>query len=268
MTLTTYSLSMKNETAAAADNLQPTVLFESDDVLVINKPYGLLVHADGKSTDRTVVDWFLDYVPEAKEVGESAQDQQGNPIDRSGVVHRLDRETSGVMILAKTQAAFEKLKYQFHERLVKKEYRAFVYGRLNDRWGTINRPIGRSAKDSRRRSAERGAKGVLREAITDFERIGMGEFEDEPFSYVKLFPKTGRTHQLRTHLRAIDRPIVGDTLYAEYKKEVSNHLGCERLMLHAHQLHLTLPDGTDERFIAPLPQLFEEAAEKIEEEVL
>ena len=259
---------MKADNAAGENNPTPTIIFENDDVVVINKPYGLIVHGDGKDAGATVVDWFLSHVPTAQGVGETATDKQGNPIDRSGVVHRLDRETSGVMVLAKTQGAFEKLKYQFHEREVRKEYRAFVYGRINDRWGTINRPIGRSAKDSRRRSAERGAKGVLREAITEFERIGMGEYEEEPFSYVKLFPKTGRTHQLRAHLRAVDRPIVGDTLYAEYKTERSNHLACDRLMLHAHTLEIALPDGTDERFIAPLPLAFEAAAERIEESLV
>lgn len=254
--------------AKGSDVALPTIMFENKDVVVINKPYGLIVHGDGAHQGQTVVDWFLNHVPSAQGVGETATDKQGNPIDRSGIVHRLDRETSGVMILAKQQPAFEKLKYQFHERAVRKEYRAFVYGRINDRWGTINRPIGRSAKDSRRRSAERGAKGVLREAITDFERIGMGEYDEEPFSYVKLFPKTGRTHQLRAHLRAIDRPIVGDTLYAEYKTDRSNHLGCARLMLHAHMLELVLPDGTDERFVAPVPLVFETAAERIEESVV
>ena len=244
---------------------EPEIIFETDEVLVISKPAGLIVHGDGKDTGPTVVDWFLKYVPAAVGIGEEATDQKGNAIDRSGVVHRLDRDTSGVMVLAKTQTAHEWLKHQFHERLVKKEYRAFVYGRLNDRWGTINRPIGRSAKDSRRRSAERGAKGVLREAVTEFERIGMGEYEGQPYSYVKLFPKTGRTHQLRAHLRAVDRPIVGDTLYAEYKQDISNHLGCVRLMLHAHVLELTLPDGAEERFISPMPQMFELAAERIEQ---
>jgi len=245
---------------------EPTILFEDDHVLVISKPYGLIVHGDGKDTGPTLVDWFLNRVPEAAGVGESAVDQSGEPIDRSGVVHRLDRETSGVLILAKTTEAFTHLKQQFQDRQVKKEYRAFVYGRINDRWGTINRPIGRSAKDPRRRSAERGAKGVLREAMTDFERIGMGEYETEPFAYVKLFPKTGRTHQLRAHLRAIDRPIVGDTLYAEYKADRSNHLACDRLMLHAHKLEIKLPNGEEGRFIAPMPQSFEAAAERIEEE--
>jgi len=244
---------------------EPVILFQDDDVMVINKPYGWLVHEDGHATGTTVVEWFCALVPEARGVGEPGYSVKGEDLDRSGVVHRLDRDTSGVMILAKNQKAHQKLKKQFKDRLVYKEYRAFVYGRLNDRWGTINRPIGRSVKDHRRRSAERGAKGVLREAITEFERIGLGEYQDEPFSYVKLMPKTGRTHQLRAHLRAVDRPIVGDTLYAEYKKEVSNHLAMDRMALHAHILELTLPSGIKERFIAPVPQEFEDAAERIAE---
>ena len=227
---------MNSENDAAARNEEPTIVYECDDVLVINKPYGWLVFAPN-----------------------------GAELDRSGVVHRLDRETSGVLILAKNQAAHQFLKQQFKDRTVHKEYRAFVYGRLNDRWGTINRPIGRSVKDSRRRSAERGAKGVLREAITDFERIGMGEYLEEPFSYVKLLPKTGRTHQLRAHLRAIDRPIVQDSLYAEHKIEKSNNLELERLALHAHILELVLPSSSTERFIAPVPLDFERAAERIAE---
>jgi 23S rRNA pseudouridine1911/1915/1917 synthase len=247
------------------NNLEPTILYQDADVMVINKPFGWLVHEDGYVKNQTVVEWFCNLVPEAKEVGEPGFSAKGVKLDRSGVVHRLDRETSGVLILAKNQAAHQHLKQQFKDRLVFKEYRAFVYGRLNDRWGTINRPIGRSVKDYRRRSAERGAKGVLREAITDFERIGMGEYNDENFSYVKLMPKTGRTHQLRAHLRALDRPIVGDTLYAEKKITVSNNLELKRLALHAHILELGLPSGSKERFIAPLPQEFEEAAERIAE---
>jgi len=243
----------------------PSILFENEQIVVINKPYGLLVHDDGKSDDATVVDWFVEQYPESAGVGEPATDREGNELDRSGVVHRLDRETSGVMMLAKTQSAYEHLKYQFHERLVHKEYRALVYGRINDRWGTINRPIGRSAKDHRRRSAERGAKGQLREAITEFERIGMGEYNEESFAYVKLFPKTGRTHQLRAHLRAIDRPIVRDELYAAHLEERSNHLDMDRMALHAHVLELTLPGGSIERFIAPVPQVMEQAAERIAE---
>lgn len=245
--------------------VEPTILYEDNDVLVINKPEGWLTHEDGKTDAPTVVAWFLERYPEAKGVGEAATDQAGNPLERSGVVHRLDRETSGILILAKNQTAHQYLKQQFQDRTVYKEYRAFIYGRMHDRWFTMNRPIGRSPRDSRMRSAMKGAKGVLREAVTEIERIGVGEYQDETFSYVKLQPKTGRTHQLRVHLRALDRPIVGDQLYAQHMLGKSNNLGFSRLALHAHVLGVTLPSGAAERFIAPVPQVFEEAAERIAE---
>lgn len=244
---------------------EPQVIFENDDVLVVSKPEGWLTHEDKKTEAPTVVEWFLSRCPDAAGVGEPGYSPQGVELDRSGVVHRLDRETSGALILAKTQEAYEHLKEQFKDRLVHKEYRAFVYGRIHDRWATINRPIGRSAKDSRLRSSMQGAKGVLREAITDIERIGVGEWEDQTYSYLKLVPKTGRTHQLRVHLRAIDRPIVGDKLYSVHILDKSNNLGLERMALHAHVLELDLPDGTKERFIAPVPLEFDQAAERIAE---
>ena len=107
---------------------------------------------------------------------------------------------------------------------------------------------------------------MMRDAITDLERIGVGEYEGESFSYLKLTPKTGRTHQLRVHMRAIDRPIVNDEMYAPHAISKSNNLGLARMALHAHVLELTLPSGQVERFIAPVPQAFEEAAERIAEE--
>ncbi len=242
----------------------PEIIYEDEAVLVVNKPYGMLVHEDWRSGEEgTLVEWFLNRVPEAKGVGEETLKPDGTPLERSGVVHRLDRETSGVMIMAKTKEAHAFLKKQFHDRLVKKEYRAFVYGLIHDKWGTINRPIGRSTKDFKKRSAEKGAKGTLRDAVTHLERIGFGEYNSESFSYLKLMPQTGRTHQLRVHLRALDRPIVGDKLYAEKKIETSNNLELTRLALHAHVLEIILPHGQIERFIAPLPLEFEQAAERI-----
>lgn len=255
---------MQNENDAMVP--EPTVIYEDNDVLVINKPEGWMVHEDGKETDTpVVVTWLLKRCPEAEGVGEVGYSQKGVPLNRAGVVHRLDRETSGILILAKNQDAYTFLKKQFKDRNVQKEYRAFVYGRIHDRWGTINRPIGRSSKDHRLRSAMKGAKGQMREAITDFERIGAGEYNGESFSYLKLIPKTGRTHQLRVHLRAIDRPIVNDELYATHVTPKSNNLDLKRMALHAHMLELTLPNGQNERFIAPVPQVFEEAAERIAE---
>lgn len=246
--------------------LAPTIIYEDDGIIVIDKPYGMLVHEDWTSgTEGTVVEWLLARVPGAKGVGEVTEKPDGSPLERSGVVHRLDRETSGVMVLAKTAEAHAHLKAQFHDRLVKKEYRAFVYGRLHDKYGTINRPIGRNPRDFKKRSAEQGAKGTLREALTHFERIGVGEYEGESFSYVKLLPKTGRTHQLRVHLKAVSRPIVGDEIYADTYMSKSNNLGLTRLALHAHVLELDLPQGGRERFIAPVPPDFEAAAERIAE---
>ena len=255
---------MKNANDVSAP--EPTVIYEDSEVLVINKPEGWIVHEDGKTQGSpVVVEWFLARMPEASGIGETGYSPKGVVLNRSGVVHRLDRETSGVLILAKTQDAHQFLKRQFKDRNVYKEYRAFVHGRIHDRWGTINRPIGRNTRDHRLRSAMKGAKGLLREAITDIERIGVGEYEEEPFSYLKLVPKTGRTHQLRVHLRAIDRPIVNDELYAVHVTPKSNNLGLKRMGLHAHILELTLPNGQNERFIAPVPQVFEEAAERIAE---
>lgn len=240
------------------------ILFENDDLVAINKPAGMMVHEDGHNEGETVVDWFLSHVPDAKGVGEPQTNNKGEEMERSGIVHRLDQETSGVLVLAKNQEAYEHLKKQFHDRLTKKEYRAFVYGHMRENWGTIDRPIGRSAKDFRLRSAQRGAKGTLRDAITDWELIGKGEYEGEPFSYVKLKPKTGRTHQLRVHLKAIDRPIVCDPLYAASKPESSNNLGLSSLALHAHELTITLRDGEEQRFVAPLPQEMLDAGDRLQ----
>lgn len=249
---------MDNET------LIPAIIYEDEDVLVIDKPHGMLVHEDGWVPHMgTVVAWFLNRIPSAKGVGEVTLSPKGAPLERSGVVHRLDRDTSGIMVLAKTADAHAHLKAQFHDRLAKKEYRALVYGKVNDKWGTIDRPIGRSARDFRLRSAEQGARGTLRDAITNYECLLVGEYKGENFSYLALKPKTGRTHQLRVHLKAIDRPIVGDTLYAGKKLEQSNNLELTRLALHAYRLELTLPNGQKTIFTAPMPADLEEASSRI-----
>lgn len=259
-------MKLEKEELVDDDKLIPEIIFEDSEIMVINKPYGMLVHEDwGSGIEGTLVEWFLDKVPEAKGVGEDTVKPDGTKLERSGIVHRLDRETSGVMILAKTTTAHTFLKMQFHNRLAKKEYRAFVYGRIHDKWGTINRPIGRKPGDFRRRSADKNAHGTLREAVTHFERIGAGEFENETFSYLKLMPQTGRTHQLRVHLRAIERPIVMDELYGDYKIKISNNLNLKRLSLHSHVLDIALPNGQRERFVATLPPEFDEAAERIAE---
>ncbi len=229
------------------------ILFEDDSVMVINKPAGIMVHNDGRDESGTVVDWFLKQVPHARGIGEPGFAQGGIPLERSGVVHRLDRETSGVLILTKTQDAFVHLKEQFQSHLIKKEYRTIVYGTMKEKWGSIDRPIGRSMKDFRLRSAQRGARGLLREARTDWELIG----QSDTHAYLKISPKTGRTHQIRVHMKAIGKPIVQDDLYAGEESRKGENLGFTRLALHAYSLKVTLPNGEEKVFTAPLPLDFE-----------
>lgn len=233
------------------------ILYQDGDVMVINKPAGILVHGDGRNVESTVVDWFLSRVPEAKGVGEPGRAQDGTPLERSGVVHRLDKDTSGVLILAKTHEAFAHLKEQFHDRYAKKEYHAFVYGTMKDRWGTVSRAIGRSARDFRLRSAERGARGTLRPAVTDWECLA----QSGTHAYLKVTPKTGRTHQIRVHMKSIGHPIVQDELYAPADFLKKDTLGFDRLALHAYALTLTLPNGQIGTYTAPFPQDFVNARE-------
>lgn len=248
---------MEKDSVAVVPDIE--VLYEDADCVVINKPAGLVVHEDGRTAEPTVVGWLLARAPEARGVGEPGLAQDGTLLERSGVVHRLDRDTSGVLILAKTQEAFEYLKEQFQSRRARKEYRAFVYGTMKEKWGTINRPIGRSGKDFRLRSAERGTRGTLRSAVTDWELIG----QSRTHAYLKVFPKTGRTHQIRVHLKAIGKPIVGDTLYTGDEYTQKGTLGFTRLALHAYSLTLTLPNGEKQTFCAPLPLDFIKVADAI-----
>lgn len=255
---------MDSDNAGAAPNdLADRIIYEDQDVVAISKPAGLAVHSDGRTMEPTVVDWLLSYVPQAQGVGEPETAGLAMSIDRSGVVHRLDRDTSGVLLLTKHQAAHEFCKQQFHDRLTRKHYRAFVYGSMKESAGVIDRAIGRSAKDWRRRSAERGAKGTLRDAVTEWELIGTGEVSGERFSYLELRPRTGRTHQLRVHCKAIGHPIVHDTLYAGARLTQSSNLGFDTLALHAHILAIDLPHQSKMRLIAPVPQAFHEAADSI-----
>ena len=139
--------------------MEPTIIFEDDNILVIDKPAGLMVHSDGRTKEETLSDWVLKKYPELKDVGEPWED-----IPRPGIVHRLDKDTSGVMVLAKTQETFEELKGQFQERKIKKTYRAFAYDPFKEENGEIDRPIGKSKSDFRKWSAQPGSRGVQREA--------------------------------------------------------------------------------------------------------
>ncbi len=228
------------------------VIYEDEHVLVVNKPHGLLTHSDGHSDEESVSSWFATKYPESRDVGESVVRDDGTVIEKPGVVHRLDRDTTGVLLLAKDQETFKFIKEQFQARKVEKVYRAFVYGEVKEDAGVIDRAIGRSAKDFRLRSAQRGARGKLREAITHYNVLG----RSGDYSYVELKPKTGRMHQLRVHLKAINHPIICDTLYAPKRKPA---LGFSHLALHASRLEVEVEHGKHLSFEAPLPPDFVEA---------
>jgi len=231
------------------------ILYEDEHVLVINKPAGLAVHGDGKTKEYVLTDWLLEHYPEIENVGEAAR-YDGKEIARPGIVHRLDRDTSGVLVIAKDQDSFEFLKKQFQDREIKKIYHALVHGVVKEEKGVIDRPIGRSASDFRRWSAQRGARGELREAITGYRVLSRGK----KFSFIELSPKTGRTHQLRVHLKAINHPIVGDSLYAG---RLGGGLGMTRLALHASHIEFSLPDGKRASVEAPMPNDMSEAIAKL-----
>jgi len=225
------------------------VLYEDDVLLVVHKPASLMVHADGRSGEQTLVDWVRRERPALIGVGENMRLQNGQVIDRPGVVHRLDRDTSGVLVLAKTQEAFTFLKTQFQERHIEKLYHAVVWGVLSDAHGTIDKPIGRSRKDFRLWSSASDAGGRMRAATTRWTLLWVGS----GFSYVALEPKTGRTHQIRVHLKSIGHPVVCDLRYGPKK---GCALGFSRLALHAQSLTLTHPNGARMVFEAPLPEDF------------
>lgn len=220
---------------------QPTipVLFENDDVIVVDKPAGAIVHPVN-ATDRrpSVIGALVASRKALSRVGD-------NPL-RPGVVHRLDKDVSGVMVVAKNNAAFDWLKAQFAGREVEKEYTALVYGRMPKDHGTIDFKIARSKTLGRMVSRPEGQEG--KEALTEY--LVTDRFKTCTLVDVRIH--TGRTHQIRTHFKAIGHPVVGDTLYRTKIVHI-RPIELGRLFLHARRLSLVLPDGTRRTFDSPLP---------------
>ncbi len=216
------------------------VLAETDGYVVINKPAGLLVHpADSAIHEATITDWLVKRYPQTATVGD-----EGRP----GIVHRLDRDTSGVMVLAKTPEMFTHLKKQFSERLVKKTYITLVHGRMRQDEGEINLPIGRSHRTGRMAVRPQDTYEADKPAITKFTVIKRFR---KPFCLVEAQPLTGRTHQIRAHFMALSHPIVGETVYTIKNQAMKLNLG--RHFLHAKSLAFTDLDGQLVTVSAPLP---------------
>lgn len=236
------------------DKLQ--IVYEDDVLIVVEKPAGMVVNRSQTTGGETLQDLISDYFKLGTSLGIG---------ERAGIVHRLDRETSGLLAIAKSQEVFENLQAQFKERKVKKEYVALVHGKINVNRGEIDAAIGRVGSF--------GKFGVVR-AGRDSKTIFFVEtslkIKDETFNkltgdenknrkkylanhareytYVTLFPQTGRTHQIRVHLKSIGHPLVSDLIYAPSKLLKFDLLWCKRLFLHAKSLEFIHPKTSERIF--------------------
>lgn len=227
------------------------VLYRDDDLVVVDKPSGLVVHPGHGHHDQTLVHGLLG-------LGISLSSAGGSR--RPGIVHRLDRETSGVLVVACTDHVHGELSRAFAERRVQKKYSALVWGRLREQSGTIDRGIGRSSRDPTRMAVD-GIRGAIRSATTHYRTI-----EEMPgFAFLDIELETGRTHQIRVHLQSLNHPIVGDDRYGgrpwrglqdPLKRNAVKAF--ERLALHARSLEFQHPvSGKTIHCVAPLPEAFE-----------
>lgn len=216
------------------------IIYEDDETIVFEKPAGLMVHEAAGKNEITVVDALLKHCPTIKKVGDDPR--------RPGIVHRLDKLASGVMIAAKTQTAFEFLKKQFSTHAVKKEYLVLVYGAPGKTSGIISFKLARS-KTKGRMVARPETSEDGKETITHFEVIE--KFKTN--TLLRVIIETGRTHQIRAHLRALNLPVVGDPLYKKTRMKNIHPLSLLRLFLHAYKLTIPLPNGQTKIFETPLP---------------
>jgi 23S rRNA pseudouridine1911/1915/1917 synthase len=227
--------------------LEPTILYETKDFVAVSKPAGLVVHHGvhvlKTKEDPTLCEWLALRYPELRVVGD-------DPENRPGIVHRLDKDTSGVMLIPRNQKYFEYLKKLFQDHEVNKTYVALVAGKPKQREGVIDRAIGiKSGTTKRSVFSEKMAKS----AITRFSVVGVFENNLNPknISLVKIYPETGRTHQIRVHLASIGCPVLGDKLYGGGYKNVTN-----RLMLHALAVEFFIKSGEKILIEAELPDDF------------
>lgn len=237
-------ITMDSEQGVANDissnkNIKLDIIFSDENIIVVNKPAGIQVHPDFHEKESTLVNALLAKFPEIKNVGED--------VIRPGIVHRLDKDTSGVMVIARNQKTFEELKNKFKNREIEKKYLAIVCGNINDN-GVIEKPIARASNYKKQIIAGKKTKTKIRPAVTEYKKIkNVGEY-----SLVEVTPKTGRMHQIRVHLNSIGYPVVGDKLYRQRGIERTE---AERQLLHAEGIKFSL-FGESFVFEAPIPEDF------------
>jgi 23S rRNA pseudouridine1911/1915/1917 synthase len=235
-------------------SLELRIIHEDKDILVIDKPAGIVVFPEGKTKEKTLIDYLLESHSELKNVGEAP---------RYGIVHRLDKDTSGILLVAKNNKSLIYLQKQFKESSIEKKYLALVVGNLKNKQGTIETLIGRAPKNKKKQRVylphEPGAKGK-REAITEYKVLE--KFKD--YNLIEVKPKTGRKHQIRCHLSYLGHPIAGDKIYGFKKQLCPRELN--RHFLHAGYIKIKLPDGEIKEFKSELDEELRGVLQKLNSE--
>ena len=225
-----------------AQNIPIEIIYEDKDIIVVNKPKGLVVHPANGNPDGTLVNAIM-------AVCKDSLSGIGGEI-RPGIVHRLDKDTSGLLIVAKNDVAHVKMSEQIKNREVKKTYIALVRGTVPENEATINMPIGRSTKDRKKMAVTKNGK----EAITHFKVLERYTTNKGSYTLLEIKIDTGRTHQIRVHMAEIGYPVIGDAVYSNGK----NEFGVEGQCLHAKRLEFKHPTtGKEMKLEAPLPEYFE-----------
>ncbi|MFZ2193792.1 MAG: RluA family pseudouridine synthase [Candidatus Moraniibacteriota bacterium] len=244
----------KKERLRKNSDLKIPIVYQNENFIVINKPANIQVHPDFHEKEKTLVNFLLVDFPEI----ENVHDESVGAEMRPGIVHRLDKETSGIMLVARNQKTFLELKRKFQNKEIAKKYQAIVYGVPNPSEGIIEKPLARSADYRKQVIAGRKTKTIIREAVTKYRTV---KEVSSNYALLELEPKTGRMHQLRVHLTSIGYPIVGDKKY--YLRGLLRRNEIERQLLHAKNIKFEL-FGKGYEFEAPLPEDFEKCIKGIE----
>jgi len=220
------------------------ILYQDSDIVIVNKPCGLVVHPAAGNEDGTLVNALMYHVKDLSGIGGEM---------RPGIVHRLDKDTSGLILIAKNDKAHVHLSEQFKERTMEKHYRAVAYGSFKENSGMIDAPIARHPVDRKRMAIVPGGKPSQTEWCVLEELYGA--------SYLDVHLLTGRTHQIRVHMHSVGHPLMGDSIYSP---NIKHPVHIPRLMLHAYHLSFTHPTSQERMTIhAPLPAEFERTLEKL-----
>lgn len=243
------SIEEPKEVKIEAQDIPLDIIYEDNDILVVNKQKGLVVHPANGNPDGTLVNAIMAHCKDSLSgIGGEL---------RPGIVHRLDKDTSGLLIIAKNDKAHIQVSEQIKNREVKKTYIALVRGTIAEDEATINMPIGRSTKDRKKMAVTKNGK----EAVTHFKVLNRYTTNKGSYTLLEIKIDTGRTHQIRVHMAEIGHPVIGDSVYSNGK----NEFGVEGQCLHAKRLEFVHPiTGKKMKLEAPLPEYFQKIVEQLE----